>query len=306
MRAWSCFTLFLDLTKAFDKAWREVAMGWMQGVDASNRAAREAAAAQASLPPEVATRLAHFIETERPALAQAGVSPHVLEMVRSLHTGAWFRVGSLDSVIVSKLGGRQGCKLGSIVFNVVYAVALNRLRTWMREAGVILVVKVNGSSPFWASDAASAPPSLESHGAAADNEHEVVEVTYVDDETVMLASASPGKLLAASRRLMTELCAIFVALGLKVNFAKGKTEALLTLRGKKSRALNEKLRQPDGTRLLRLPNAPGSPALRLVDSYKHLGSTICEDRSLVPEGISRASSALNAFGPIAATVLGTN
>jgi len=103
---------------------------------------------------------------------------------------------------------------------------------------------------------------------------------------------------------MTELCAIFEDLGLKVNFAKGKTEALLTLRGKKSRALSEKLRQPDGTRILRLPRAPGSPALRLVDCYKYLGSMICEDRSLVPEGISRASSALNAFGPIADTVLG--
>eukprot|EP00973_Karenia_brevis_P045981 6368301-Karenia_brevis.AAC.1 len=71
-------------------------------------------------------------------------------MIKSLHTGAWFRIGGLDSVIVSKSGGRQGCKLGAIIFNTVYAVALRRVKAKLREAGVVFVIKLKGTSAFWA------------------------------------------------------------------------------------------------------------------------------------------------------------
>ena len=103
---------------------------------------------------------------------------------------------------------------------------------------------------------------------------------------------------------MSELAVIFGELGLIINFAPGKTEALVALRDKQAPRARKGLQQPDGTLALDVPGAPGSPKLRVVRCYKHLGGTVYDDASVVPEAIARASSALNAFGPIATTVLG--
>ena len=245
----------------------------------------------------------HFIDTEGPALRQAGVCPDVLEKVRSLHTGAWFKVGSLESVIVTKSGGRRGCKFGAVIFNVVYAVALRRVRAKLREAGVLLVVKITGDSAFWA-PCAHAEPRAESRGGEEPHDKEIVEATYVDDQAVTLASPSPIRLLRAARLLMAEVITIFTDLGLTINFGPGKTEALVALRGKQALRARRGLEQPDGTLALDIPSTPGSPKLRIVQCYKHLGGIVYDDASVVPEAIARASSALNAFGPIATTVLG--
>ena len=45
--------------------------------------------------------------------------------------------------------------------------------------------------------------------------------------------------------------------------------------------------------------------LRAVQSYKHVGSILTMSGNLVLEARHRASSALNAYGPIAATLLST-
>ena len=199
-------------------------MGWMQGVDPTSADSCASAAAQFGLGEDAAAKLKRFIDTEGPALQQAGVCPHVLQMIRSLHTGAWFKVGSLESVIVTKSGGRQGCKFGAVIFNVVYAVALRRVRDKLREASVLLVIKVTGDSAFWA-PSARAEPQAESCGAAEPHDMEIIEATYVDGQAAMLAPPSPIRLLRAARLLMSELAVIFGELGLIINFVPGKTEA---------------------------------------------------------------------------------
>ena len=52
-------------------------------------------------------------------LSSLGLSECSLEMFKSLHTNSWFVYGGLDTVIVCSRGGRQGCRLGGIVFNLI-------------------------------------------------------------------------------------------------------------------------------------------------------------------------------------------
>eukprot|EP00973_Karenia_brevis_P085560 11870192-Karenia_brevis.AAC.1 len=70
-------------------------------------------------------------------------------MINSLHTNAWFKVGDLPSVVVTSTGGRQGCRLGGIIFNGVYERALAQVRHKLREAGITLKLSFDPQPPFW-------------------------------------------------------------------------------------------------------------------------------------------------------------
>ena len=103
--------------------------------------------------------------------------------------------------------------------------------------------------------------------------------------------------------------------GMQINWQAGKTEAIIVYRGKGAKKAREQLFQPGGARMFiaqrtrrRLRNkTAGAPTLsvHVVSSYKHLGSIICESRSLVPEARQRERSALSSFVPIAQKVIGS-
>ena len=80
-----------------------------------------------------------------------GVRPKVSALVNGLHSKAWACYGACDSYIVSTTGGRQGCKLGGIVFNAAYALALRVLHDRLADANIVLRLKYR-RGPFWANE----------------------------------------------------------------------------------------------------------------------------------------------------------
>ena len=76
-----------------------------------------------------------------PLLERMGADPTVTALVASLHTEAWLELPGDDRRIYTRTGGRQGCKLGAMVFNLAYSLALWLLGARLREAGVVLHVK---------------------------------------------------------------------------------------------------------------------------------------------------------------------
>ena len=115
----SVFVLFVDLVKAFDKAVREVVLGF------TPKAACDPVAyfTRIGVSSCAATWLTKYVLTNDCLLKQWGVKTKVVRILQRLHQKAWFRVDGCDSVIQSFTGGRQGCKFGSVIFNVYYTLA---------------------------------------------------------------------------------------------------------------------------------------------------------------------------------------
>ena len=67
LKAWSCFVLFVDLSKAFDYAVREVVMGWMQNAP-TTREARRAQLIRVGIPEDSVDDLLEWLETHGPLL----------------------------------------------------------------------------------------------------------------------------------------------------------------------------------------------------------------------------------------------
>ncbi|CAE8719304.1 unnamed protein product [Polarella glacialis] len=133
------FVLFLDLEKTFDYIIREFLLGLPRGhVDPQMQHFLNIGLGQ-----ETTQELLNGIAQHGSVLYKLGVDPKVAALVNSLHTNTWFRYEDLQTIIVTSKGGRQGCKLGAIIFNMVYARALTMLRTKLEQHGIILQVRWN-------------------------------------------------------------------------------------------------------------------------------------------------------------------
>ena len=181
--------------------------------------------------------------------------------------------------MVARSGGRQGCKLGAILFNLIYAVALARVRESIGKKHGVLEIHGLCSSSLWSNNSVCACPESKVHDQTKQQRHLAVDATFVDDEAIMLASRSPRRLEFAIVSLLKNLCEIFSSLGLVLNFALGKSEAFLVLRGKNAAKFNRKY-YVDQRSTIPLPSTSNAKSLHIVQQYKHLGSIICFGRCL--------------------------
>ena len=118
LKNWSCFVLFVDLSKAFDYAIREVVMGWTPDAP-TNAAAREAFLTELGIPSEFTHFITSLIDDDGHLLSQMGVDEICARIINSLHNGNSFQLTGDERAIVTRTGGRQGCKLGAVVFNLI-------------------------------------------------------------------------------------------------------------------------------------------------------------------------------------------
>ena len=299
---WSMFVLFIDLSKAFDYAIREVVMGWMPSMVDQPMQAKRDHLEKLGVSHVHSLELAEWINDTGGLLRGAGTDPVVTDLVASLHVGSWFQLPNDDNLIVSIAGGRQGCKLGALIFNAIYTVALARVRAELAKHDIMLHVKRGGTKPFWSGGGAQFSFSKT---CLTDPDYEqVVEVTYVDDEAVHIAASSPKTLMSAIPVLMRHLCQVFMYFGFKINWKPGKTECFLKLRGKHAEAQRSKLVMQGDQLMVPLPSECNHPFLRVVRRYVHLGSGLDDVCSPSPDVQIRTSSAMAAFAPISKKVFG--
>ena len=217
----SVFVLFLDLTKAFDFIVREFVMG-RKKCDCRDVLT---ALADLGLSAEDVILLAKEIEEHGSFLEICGTSALVANIVAELQSGSWFSIGELTEILLTDKGGRQGCFLGAIIFNFVYARDLSRLEHQLLHEGIFIRIPIDRDAAPWESRPQKSSP-LQTHA--------IFDATFVDDEAIMLAADTPQKLDTAITTLLKCLETVFAAFKLTINWSRGKTEALCTYRGKQA------------------------------------------------------------------------
>jgi hypothetical protein len=170
----------VDLSKAFDKVVREVAIGWPQYLEAD----KIDHLVKLGIPKEHAAMVAESIDSNGCVFTQLKVHPRVIELMSSLHTKSWFCVGEGDAghMIVEK-GGRQGCRFGGKIFNTCYGVALYEFRDLLRVHGVETRIRWDSNMSIWQAPGQSTSDSVP-----------FVDVTLVDDEAIIITASVPATL----------------------------------------------------------------------------------------------------------------
>ena len=298
---WSICVLFIDLVKAFDRVVRQLVLGWGRIPPAD----RLPHLLSVGVSEQSAHWLCNYIDARGCVLEQWGVDPKAVELAESLHAGAWLSVGSLDTAVLSLTGGRQGCKLGSLLFNSAYAVALDMLHWELSEAGISLRVHVEGQC-FWCPPGGGNPPecAFSTRSVGASSFEEVVDATFVDDEAIVVMASTAALLDVAIDKLLEIVTRIFELMHLEINWSVGKTECLLKYRGHGAVAHRERRRCPEDGRLyLQVPSRPAR--VHVVDSYKHLGIFTAIGGHGFKDTLHRVASAMSAYAPLSVKVFGS-
>ena len=120
----------------------------------------------------------------------------------------------------------------------------------------------------------------------------------MDDVALPIEATQAGQIFDMLANAADALLRVAKAFGLKVNFAPGKTEAVLGLHGRGLAAARQHLtsfevEQEGGGRTPVLP-IPGAAGLRIVDAYKHLGRHAAASGRMTKEVAYRCGSAASA------------
>ena len=169
-----------------------------------------------------------------------GVHPRVIQLVCNLHASSWVTYGSLEFATIVKVGGRQGCLFGRMVFNTPYALALMALNDELMNRGVMMRIHDGNITN-------------ETSESSCEEVHHVLDVTFVDDECIMLAADDSRSLAAAIDCCALVLSTTFQLLKLEVNWRPAKTECLVQMSGKHGRDIVEKKRRDDGSLSIPVP-----------------------------------------------------
>ncbi|CAK0869748.1 unnamed protein product [Prorocentrum cordatum] len=222
---WSIFVLFIDLVKAFDRVVRESVLGYPDEFQSDSERLDHLRAL--GLTEAVAQHIFKYLRDQPPLLKAWGVSDHTIALLRGLHCGSWFGVGEASDVVCPKTGGRQGCKVGAILFNSVYSIALKALHAALKDAGITLVLRKAGDV-FW--------------GVGQDKPADFADVSgcaFVDDDCIVVVGRNARVLAEAIPKAVRQVVKIFASLNLQINWNPGKTEAMVRFRGQRSQRVFE-------------------------------------------------------------------
>ena len=283
----SILVLFMDLTKAFDRVIRQLIYGW----GTIPRSEHRQSLLDLQVAPDAADWMLQYLDERGPLVQQWGLDAATAAMMRTLHEGAWAAVADLPTCVTSRTGGRQGCKLGALTFNGVYGIALDMIAWEAKRAGIALELNVPDGA-FW-----SAP------GAPAASSHHVLDAAFIDDEALAIVAQSAEELDRHIDQLLLIVFSVCEKLHLKINVAKGKTEALLVYRGRDAKTRREARRQDDGTLGMSVPQR--DLCIHVVESYKHLGTFTSLRDSCMADVNTKVARTLQSYAPLSWKVFGS-
>ncbi|CAE8716218.1 unnamed protein product [Polarella glacialis] len=86
---------------------------------------------------------------------------------------------------------------------------------------------------------------------------------------------------------------------LRINRAPGKSEAMLTYRGKQAGEHREVRHRNDGKLWIKLPVGTDRSHLSVVTHFKHMGGYVSAGGSTFEDAVHRVKRAMAAYGPLA-------
>eukprot|EP00435_Cladocopium_sp_Y103_P071922 s444_g38.t1 len=266
----SSAVLFLDLSSAFHHLIRETVVGSFDG---------------SNLEPVMDTLRAsghpcenfHQFRSFAGFLSDIGLDESLVRLLRDIHLSTWCTLRD-RWLLRTHRGTRPGSPLADIVFHALLFQVPHCLEEWMQTQvdfqSLLVAMDITAPAILWADDIA------------------VPAVTKFASQLVPFLQAVP-----------TQVRQILHGYGFSLNFSKGKTSAVLALKGPNSAELRRQyLLHTNPGVLCGFPDG-ASEWLHFVAAYKHLGTVFASNHDLQCELRLRVGTAKTAFAQLSRPIL---
>ena len=216
--------------------------------------------------------------------ATDGLDAHRVGILRDMFSGTHFSMHGSPGNVATTRGTRPGDPVADILFNMAFRlVVIDARRSILQTTDMECF-----GSPMQAEDVTATLP-VPNKGFA--------EITFVDDIAYAVHAESPEKVVSNLQIVASCLHDAAASRGLCINYQAGKTEAVLKLAGAGSKAAKHRVWHECGG-MLPVVTEHGVQQLKVVHSYKHLGSFV-QDHAVIHKDLRyRNAQARKAYGQL--------
>jgi len=256
-QAVSCGVVFLDIRTAYYKVLRELVAnnGTVEG-------RLQALLSNFNLPPSSLQALEQRL-SEGPAITtNMGLNDYMTKLLSEIHTDTWFTTPGLEGLTGTTVGTRPGSCFADVFFNFLFAEVLHQVKEELAEYGVMTELGWSGHR------------GLQMDPRNTEVSEVTVETAWADDLALFFQHPDPNQLVGNLQAGCAVLLNACLRYGLEPNFSKGKTEALVALRGRGAVQARRHWFTQEGGRLPLPGCAIEGSSIRMVARYRHLGGQV--------------------------------
>ena len=273
----SCFLIFLDIQAAYYQLIRQHAVDLSfedshileflrrMGIDPMNINDLAAILSQPS------------------ALEQQGCPSHLHQMVSEVHRSTWWQLDADPTLTQTSKGTRPGDGFADILWSLVFSRYINKINECLTSLDICRSLSWNGEVAFLSGKGERSIP-----GGA---------IVWADDAVIAADHSDPHRMIPMLQTSMVIIINELIRLGMKPNMAKGKTEAMVILRGRGSKKVKQYLHCHCKGQVTLDMEQPEYQTLRVVSRYVHLGGVLTHDGRLKHEIRRRLAMAHDAIHP---------
>ena len=189
-----------------------------------------------------------------------------------LYNHSWVSIEGTGSVIQTTEGSAAGMPLADLFYSIAMSRVLARIRGEMRE------IPGNADERL---------TTMVLRG----NKHILHEVSYYDDSAFPVCSPAIS-ILSDLAQVAQVVHSVYTKFFLQVNMSKNKTEAIVAFYGPGANQTRRKLATEDNNTIA-IPTKSGEVLLRVVQTYKHLGTTMSAVSSNVSQEVAIRSAIMS-------------
>ena len=256
-RTRSTALIFLDLTEAFYRVVRELALP----LEPTDELLAHVAA-KLRLDGDALHEL-HSLLGQACAVQEAGLPVHAQRAFAALHQDTHFKLHGQADCCVTRLGSRPGDAFADVIFGYLWAKVLHALQSQLDQMGLL--------ERFEHHDGPLLFGELHGERSAAFG---FVGPCWCDDLCVCISTDGADELAcrtATATGLLLDLCRSH---GMTPNLNKGKTEIILSAQGRGCRAVKKHFYGPSAPGFLDVVGEHGPHRVPIVGQYVHLGGVL--------------------------------
>ena len=273
----SCFLIFLDIQSAYYQLIRQHA------VDLSFEDSNILEfLRRMGIDPMHIDDLAAIL-SQPSALEQQGCPSHLHQMVSEVHRSTWWKLEADPTLTQTSKGTRPGDGFADVLWSMVFSRYINKINECLTSVDICRSLSWNGEVAFLSGRGERSIP-----GGA---------IVWADDAVIAADHSDPHRMIPMLQTSMVIIINELIKLGMKPNMAKGKTEAMVILRGRGSKKIKQYLHCHCKGQVTLDIEQPEYQTLRVVSRYVHLGGVLTHDGRLKHEIRRRLAMAHDAIHP---------
>ena len=246
--------LFLDLTEAFYRTLRPLAVG-----DTISDHCISLMCHKLGFDSDTMHEL--YATLQQPSAVEEAHAPsHVQRLLQALHRDTWFQIGTQTDLVRTEIGSRPGDSFADVIFGFLFAKVLRQLEETLIAHDILeLIPDIGLPQPY--QYCASTGPVIPLLGP-----------TWMDDLNILLTANSNHALVSKTQVAMSLLIDACREFQMEPNLQRGKTEVMFTFRGALSRVYRREFFTKEQS--LQVVCEKTTHCISVVSRYVHLGGLL--------------------------------